>query len=46
MRQSAPETVGLAVDVAALRLIRSNRLFWRSFRGAKKDEKKMRNVLT
>ena len=28
-------TVGLAVDVTALRLIRSNRLFWRSFRGVK-----------
>lgn len=31
-------TVGLTVDVTALRLIRSNRLFWRSFRGVKKVE--------
>lgn len=39
MRRSAPETVEFAVDVTALRLIRSNRLFWRSFGGEKKDAK-------
>lgn len=30
-------TVGLAVDVTALRLIRSNRLFWRSFQTPKNN---------
>jgi len=39
-------TVGLAVDVTALRLIRSNRLLWRILQGPKKSEKKMRNLLT
>lgn len=36
MSRSAPETVGCERNVTELRLIRSNRLFWRSFWGVKK----------
>lgn len=37
-------TFGIAVDVPALRLIRSNRLFCRSFRAQKKDAKPVDNT--